>query len=159
MKQQQLTEEQIKYIESLFDYCEIKDLKKLKTPEELHLFIYYHNRDGGEFAYRWVIENTKCDKGTALMVYWRAEPVYFYEKYAQEKEVPEHALDIYQTIKEIEKRIQAGFYKNHIFKYDAISEGYLSKGFDSSKLKQTIPKEMFEFDKGVVWENPLQVED
>jgi hypothetical protein len=72
---------------------------------------------------------------------------------------PADALDIYQTIKEIGKRIQSGFYKNHIFKYDAIKEGYLSKEFDSSKLKQTIPKEMFKFDKGVVWENPLQVED
>jgi hypothetical protein len=88
MKQQELTKEQLEFIESLFDYCETKDLRKIKTPEELQLFANYHNRDGGEFAYRWVIENSKCDKGTALMVYWRSEPIYFYEKYSQEKDVP-----------------------------------------------------------------------
>jgi len=155
----QLTEEQIEFITSLFDHCELNELKKLRTPEELQLFASYHNRDGGEYAYRWVIENPKCDKGTALMIYWRAEPVTLYEEYLQEEDVPAHARDIYQTTKEIEKRVQSGFYKNHIFKYDALTEGYLEESFDTSELKQVIPKEMFEFNQGKEWEDPLNMED
>lgn len=159
MSQKQLTKEQLEYIESLFDHCEIKDLKKLKTPEELQLFANYHNRGGGEYAYRWVIENPKCDRGTALMVYWMTDPVDFYKEYAKEDEVPAHAYDMYETMKEIEKRIKSGFYKNQKFKYDPVAGGNLSKAFDPSELKQPIPKEMFEFNQGEMWEDPLSIED
>ena len=93
------------------------------------------------------------------MVYWRGEPLYLYKEYASTEEVESHDLDVYETSKEIEKRIQTDFYKKHDFKYDLKEEEYLSEGFILQELKQTIPIKMFDFNHGKIWENPLDTGD
>jgi hypothetical protein len=52
--------------------------KLLKNPEKLHKFVEDYNWDDGEEILEQIIRDPRCDKATALMVYWRSQP-YLYE--------------------------------------------------------------------------------
>jgi hypothetical protein len=52
-------------------------LSQVETPEELHEFVDRWNWDGGSEPIRRVLAHPLCDRGTALMVYWRLEPIFY----------------------------------------------------------------------------------
>lgn len=77
-----LTPAQRARIEYLLYECEDdtsfeKEFAKIETSEELHEFASEFNWDCGFSELDAVLTHPLCDRGTALMIYWLAEPVYF----------------------------------------------------------------------------------
>jgi len=79
------------------------------SAEELHAFASKMNWDGGgaERLNR-VVAHPKCDRGTALMIYWRADPA-FYLKYGTREAVKTKlwpsALEEWDMMRHIEERL------------------------------------------------------
>jgi len=67
---------------------------------------------------RRVIGHPLCDRGTALLVYWRGAPG-FYAQFADRSETrnPDQS-NHYGLLREIEHRIIAGHFCTHRFHYD-----------------------------------------
>ncbi|MBC7876655.1 MAG: DUF4274 domain-containing protein [Anaerolineales bacterium] len=124
----------------------------LNTSEKLNEFAAHYNWDDGFEVPVWIINNPQCDRGTALMMYWRAEPQYFC-KYATCDDIPNSGWQIshYDFIREVEEKYINGFYKFQeiLFnpRYDMSSgmEGYDWTQEDNEiPQHRKIPAEMFE---------------
>lgn len=77
-----LTREQRDRVERLLYDCEDtaafrRELDSIESAIELHEFCRQFNWDGGFEELEAVLHHRVCDRGTALMMYWLAEPVYF----------------------------------------------------------------------------------
>jgi hypothetical protein len=126
----------------------------LQTPEELHYFAAEYNWDNGTIeSLRWIIRQPFCDKGTALLLYWSADPKSLYSRYANREQVEEYYLDQYDFLKELEDRILEDRYSLQNFCYPTLAshkqirlEQYRNSGYK----KQLIPEIMFDL-------NPAEV--
>ncbi len=79
------------------------------SSEELHEFIKKMNWDGnGATRAKCVLAHPKCDRGTALMIYWRTDPI-FYLKYGTRERVAKElwpaAVEYWDMIRDIELRL------------------------------------------------------
>ncbi|WP_300492201.1 DUF4274 domain-containing protein [Flavobacterium sp.] len=74
--------------------------------EKLFAGTELYNWDNGlDWLYQ-VLDKKDCDKATALMIYWRADPNFYYSRYNSEADVPEGwQLEGYKLMKEAEKRL------------------------------------------------------
>ena len=94
---------------------------------------------------RRVIRHPLCDRGTALLIYWRGAPG-FYARCADRSETrnPDQA-DHFDLLREIEQRVIAGHFHTHRFSYDPKNDRDrdLTTQYDRSKQKRIIPPEMF----------------
>ncbi|HEX8235189.1 MAG TPA: DUF4274 domain-containing protein [Abditibacteriaceae bacterium] len=136
--------------ETLDDAFEYPDkVTSLQSSLELHMFATNWNWDNGtkEPLFR-VIQDSRCDKGTALRLYWAGDPLYFYETYANRDEVEEYHQQNYDLLKDIEKRLIGGFYTEQNICFDPHSD-WIPGLTSSDNLKQHIPEVMLESTPGV----------
>ena len=56
------------------DHLIAAELARIESPIELHYYALNLDQDGGEAALRAVLDHPLCDVGTALMIYWLAQP-------------------------------------------------------------------------------------
>jgi len=112
---------------------------------ELHAFVKHYNWDEGVGILRWIVKQESCDRGTALMVYWKSGPGW-YTQYARKEDVPSHALEGYNLIKEIERRYRRGFYERGGFYFDPRDDnGYDWTGQHAGvEAVSPIPERMYE---------------
>lgn len=75
------------------------------TPSET-LFVKadLFNWDDGTYQLHQMLESKYCDKATALLIYWRCDPNFYY-KYSNESEIPDWSLKNYKLLKEAEKKL------------------------------------------------------
>ena len=116
-----------------------KSFKKIETPSQLHYLAGIYNWDDGTEVLDWIISSPRCDKGTALLIFWRAEPDY-YTKFDNELEA-DTDKEIYLLLRKIITNWQSGFYKKERFKFDPIAEGY-NVDYRYPNEKWQIPDEM-----------------
>jgi hypothetical protein len=113
--------------------------------EELHLYADGFNWDTGVEEMRRVIEHPLCDRGTALLIYWRGAPGW-YARYTDRSETrnPDQA-DHYDLLREIEQKIIGGHFHTLRFPYDPKSDrGHdMTTQYGSAGQKRPIPPEMF----------------
>ena len=113
--------------------------------EELHLYADGFNWDTGVEGMRRVIQHPLCDRGTALLIYWRGSPGFF-ARFASRTETtnPDQA-EHFDLLLEIEQKVIAGHFPSRRFHYDPKKD----KGKDMTARhntvprKRTIPQEMF----------------
>jgi hypothetical protein len=126
----------------------------LQTPEEIHVYADKFNWDSSLESLYWILENPLCELGTAVMLYWKATPLYFYEKYeSREKfaeQKPSYYTDedwfkTYDLIKIIEKKFDEDFYKTRVIQYSVSKDENMLDDFEehaslmeSGGLKQPI---------------------
>jgi hypothetical protein len=79
------------------------------SPDAWHQVAWHWNWDSGGDVLRWIIRQSTCDRGTALLVYWYGAPRHF-AQYTTRDEVPKHELAGYALVREIERRYLAGAY-------------------------------------------------
>jgi hypothetical protein len=89
---------------------------KITAPEKLFLQVHLHNWDDGTDALARILGHRDCDRGTALLVYWRAQPEY-YAAFASEADVPDVNREGYRFVRAVEARLLAGRYPE-IIAYD-----------------------------------------
>jgi hypothetical protein len=76
-------------------------------PEELHQYAGNYNCDGGADGLRAVIRHPRCDRGTALMVFWRLGPGWYFQ-YPHPDLVPGYERDWHDLLAEIQARYVIG---------------------------------------------------
>ncbi|TGD80288.1 DUF4274 domain-containing protein [Hymenobacter wooponensis] len=88
----------------------------LTNPVELHLIAGVYNWDDGMEVLLWIIDNPICDKATAAMIFWHAQPSY-YTEFATEQEATYDA-DVYRLLRKIMTNWEVGFYRTNLISYD-----------------------------------------
>lgn len=75
------------------------------SPSEI-LFVKANlfNWDNGTFLLNKMLQDEYCDKATALLIYWRCDPGFYY-RYPNESEIPEWSLANYRLMKTAEKKL------------------------------------------------------
>lgn len=97
--------------------------KTLNSTEQYFLAEIY-NWDDGIQVLEWIINSEKCDKGTALMIFWKSSPDYYFEN--EKNEIPVYEMETFNLLNKIVNKFQ-------------------NKSFNNSKLKYN-PKDDFEFE-------------
>jgi hypothetical protein len=72
----------------------------LMSTEELHEFVNEMNWDGGGTdRLKHVLAHPNCDRGTALMIYWRVDPIFFL-KYGTRERIKAELWPAARTIRD-----------------------------------------------------------
>jgi hypothetical protein len=86
------------------------------NPVEYHLIAGNYNWDDGAQVLTWIIESPLCDKGTALLIFWRAQPD-FYTQFSSVEEA-DYEAEVYRLVRAIMGKWEAGFYQTSLIAYD-----------------------------------------
>jgi len=84
------------------------------TAHELHFASDRHNWDDGHRLLRWVTKQPQCDPATALMIYFRAQPAWFY---GLRKPDPDEAKTV-RWLRSIEQRMTSARFGPATIPYD-----------------------------------------
>ncbi|MCX8526270.1 DUF4274 domain-containing protein [Chryseobacterium formosus] len=80
------------------------DSHNFTRAEKLFVSTELYNWDNGNNRLYETLNSEHCDKATALMIYWRADPNFYYSRYNSETDVPEGwQLNGYKLMKKAEK--------------------------------------------------------
>jgi len=102
----------------------IPDFDKFKTlnsAEQYYLADNY-NWDDGPIVLQWIIDSSRCDKGTACKIFWNAEPDYYYDFTAET--IDEYEKDIWNLLQSILQRFKEDNFKTSRFEFIPADEGY-----------------------------------
>lgn len=72
--------------------------------EKIYLKAEFYNWDHGPEYLKKLLLDKDCDKATALLIYWRSDPGFYYQ-YTTENEIPEWSVQGYQLMKAVEELI------------------------------------------------------
>jgi Domain of unknown function (DUF4274) len=89
----------------------------LRTPEEVHAFVNLWNWDLGCQELSDILDGSYCDRGTALMMYWRGGAG-FYRQYSSIEEVPGHAQEGYEFILKVRKALEENDFSSEQFTFE-----------------------------------------
>ena len=103
---------------------------------ELHFLAEIYNWDDGIEVLNMIIDSERCDAGTAMLIFWKAEP-YYYTQY-DEDNVTDMDKDVLLLLKKIIKKIENKSFRHSWFTFNPIREGYdVDEGYQNPKW--TIP--------------------
>ncbi|HMA36315.1 MAG TPA: DUF4274 domain-containing protein [Chloroflexia bacterium] len=139
--------------EDAYEQAQTAVLQQLTTPEELHQLAWNYNWDDGEQVPAWIIRQSFCDRGTALLLYWRTSPRWYYQ-YASRDEISKYAVGSYDLLKEIEARYVSGYYTQQNIRFDPTDDegSDYTKDYTELTAKQSIPTIMNQPSPGRVLE-------
>jgi hypothetical protein len=144
-----LSESQLQRVRRMFqDEWDSEDelwqfFETVTDAEELHLYADGFNWDTGADEMPRVIRHPLCDRGTALLIYWRGRPGW-YARYADRSDAPNpDQAEQFDLLREIEQKIISGHYRTCRFPYDPKSDRGHDMTKANSKAKRLIPPEMF----------------
>ncbi|WP_052248439.1 DUF4274 domain-containing protein [Chryseobacterium taiwanense] len=122
------------------------DFEKFKTLSsvELHYLVDIYNWDDGVEVLLWIVNSNKCDKATALMIFWRACPDYYLEK--EENELDVYEREINHLLKTIIESFKSNKFKRSIFSYNPQEDFEIE---EDQILNWGIPVEMTKMIKGL----------
>lgn len=95
--------------------------KKLSSAEQYYLASIY-NWDDGTVVLDWIIESPKCDLGTATMIFWMAEPDYYFDYSADT--IDDWAKDVWNLLQKIITKIRNDEFKSSKFSFSPTKNGY-----------------------------------
>jgi hypothetical protein len=95
------------------------------SSEELHYLASIYNWDDGPTVLNWIVESPKCDLGTAIMIFWLAEPDYYF-KYpiAPIEEIDLIDLEVWQLLQLILEKIRKERFFMAEQEFSPIEAGY-----------------------------------
>jgi Domain of unknown function (DUF4274) len=114
------------------------------TPEDWHQVAWHWNWDSGVEPLQWIIRQDTCDRGTALLIYWKGGPRYL-AQYAERGEVPEYTVEDYDLVREIEAAYLAGRYTQTQIAFDPQNDlGYdWTAEYVDQPSRHPIPERMY----------------
>lgn len=115
---------------------------KIASPQELFLFAAHSHASLEPQEWQRILANPFCDRGTALLIYWRNSPVR-YNAYASRDEVPDVDRPRYDIVKEIESRFRHSTFSTSLVRFDPTNLRGLNflKRYSEDELKR-VPIEM-----------------
>ena len=110
----------------------------ITNPAELHLIAGNYNWDDGAKVLTWIVDSPRCDKATAVMLFWHAQPSYYTRFYSQKE--AEWDKDVFRLLRRIMKNVASGFYQTALIAYDPQTDPK-AEGVDEidPKAKWSIP--------------------
>lgn len=90
---------------------------KKHDPWQLHDVARQLNWDDGTKLAKKILKHPSCDLGTALWLYWHADP-HFYTAYPERKKVPAHARKGWDLVKAIEEQVAQGAFAQARIPFD-----------------------------------------
>jgi hypothetical protein len=95
--------------------------KSLNSAEQYFLAENY-NWDDGVTVLKWIVDSKKCDKGTACMIFWSAEPDFYFD-YTVDT-IEEYEKDVWELLQKIIKRFKANDFYQSKFEFIPENQGY-----------------------------------
>lgn len=119
------------------------------NPLELHVFADTYNWDKDDGAMVRIAQHPYCEAGTALMIYWLIDPVYYLAKYASRKEAEEDpgyvSLEHYDLLHYIQNKYISGGYPKKFVSYDPVGNNDAAPPDKTrGEGKQEVPPIMYE---------------
>lgn len=116
------------------------------SPLELHAFARHSPLDTGLDDLRAIAADSRCDRGTALMLYWRTDGIFGKRR----NEVAEHERELYNLAVAIEQRYLTGFYTGQQVRFDPCDRADTGNDWRVMVAGATrdIPEEMFHASPG-----------
>ena len=110
------------FIEFSFDDSDVEDFhpdfklfKKLNSTD-LYYLAQNYNWDDGIKVLNWIIDSPKCDKGCASLIFWTAEPDFYFEY--TEDTIPDYERETFDLLKKITNKFRNNEFKKNSLKYD-----------------------------------------
>ncbi|MGM1056741.1 MAG: DUF4274 domain-containing protein [Bacteroidota bacterium] len=100
---------------------DFKKFKSLNSAEQYYLADLY-NWDDGPVVLHWIVDSPKCDKGTACIIFWRAEPDYYFDYTADT--IDEYEKGIWDLLQKIIIRFKADNFAQSKYEFIPVKEGY-----------------------------------
>jgi len=109
-----------KFIENAFDETDesprdYKAFTTLGSAEQYYLASIY-NWDEGVDVLKWIVQSPKCDKGTAGLIFWSAEPDFYIN--AKPETLPSYEREVFNLLQLITLRFNNSDFKTSYFKYE-----------------------------------------
>ena len=124
----------------------IADWLPLASTDDWHRMILGHNRDLGDAPLFWITRQARCEKATALGIFYLARPGLLLDYGRDRDSVPDRMKRAFDLIGEIRMRYVNGFYRAATIGFDAVEalrrEARLPAGFDQKALDLVIPPDM-----------------
>jgi hypothetical protein len=116
-------------------------------PDEWHRWATNANWDYGTDLMRWVIDQESCDKGTALSVYYAAQPDYWAQYDTVEAARADVSGETVELMVAICEHWAAGRYRTYDFQPDVVALEYLQQGPEAMRaladeLPWSVPDDM-----------------
>lgn len=131
---------------------ENQPVETLQSPEELHQFAWSYNWDDGLEALRRLVNHPLCDKGTALLIYWRAGPGFLYQ-YVTVDEIPDDYLfkDEYEFVSALEQKYLLNGFASAAIAFDPKKDEGTNwtKEYQETSRNRPIPDEMYQRVTGI----------
>ncbi len=103
-------------------YLPDKELFDSLSSEEQYFLVSIYNWDDGIEVLDWVVESDKCDLGTAIQIFWLAEPDYYFE--FSETTIDEYEKGVWELLQKILRKVRGGEFENKKFEFIPVEEGY-----------------------------------
>lgn len=120
---------------------------KLTSSEQYYLVENY-NWDYGVEILHWIIDSEKCDKGTALMMFWNAAPEYYLRKTSET--IDEYEREVFELLKKIVLKFKNKTFTTNKLKFDPCNQ---ADTFEREKVNVEwgkLPEELFHTTKGII---------
>jgi hypothetical protein len=101
-------------------------MARLTTPETLHRRALAYNWDAGVAGARRIVQHPACDRGTALMVYWRLAP-HALRRHPDAAHAPARVRAEVALAWELEARLLAGDFATSHFRFDPTNDAGLDR--------------------------------
>lgn len=88
---------------------------KLSSTDQYYLAQNY-NWDDGDEVLSWIIEDPKCDKGTAALIFWTAEPDFYLQR--TEENIRDYQKSTFLLLKRIVEKFHNKEFKKARLKFD-----------------------------------------
>jgi hypothetical protein len=123
---------------------------KLKSAAELHSFADQWNWDDGVEPLLAVIADARCDRATAQLIYWRAEPIEYFVHNTTPKQASKDygpgAYDAWKLFEAAEKRFAANDFASAGIAFDPHDDDGAdqAEGWDDPEMARPIPPALAE---------------
>lgn len=122
-----------------------KAFKTLSSAEQYFLASEY-NWDDGTIVLDWIIDSPNCDKGTATMIFWLAEPDYYFD--FTEETIDECEKDVWNLLQQIIMKMNNGEFTKSKYKFNPTKQGYQTE-WKSAKGIWKLPNDLIKGNKGI----------
>lgn len=93
---------------------DFEKLDTLSSAEQYYLVTIFNWDDGVEVLKR-IVQSPKCDKGTAGLIFWEAQPD-FYIHHTLET-IPDYEIEVFEMLQLITKRFSEKSFRTALFSY------------------------------------------
>ena len=123
----------------------------LSSAEQYYLASIY-NWDDGTTVLDWIIDSPKCDRGTAIMIFWMAEPDYYFDFTLET--IDDWAKDVWLLLQKIISKMRNEAFTTSNFGFSPAENGYQTN-WDSANGIWELPDALV---KGTTGPQPIELE-